>query len=225
MPSMNIPEFSTPLILFSTKENKTPDGIAFGSITQTTTTKTGHGYGLITGYKTNIMVLDIDYTKKINGDYSNNPFHIHFGEIEEYINKVDTYTVKTINGGYHLYFIYDSEITQTQNKRLNIDTRSDGGYIISPLTEGYNVYKNSSVKIIPSDLKQWLLKNLYSKKQERINKQRGVNNEMVKKTDVSKYEAPNNWKIRITYKQMKTILNRLPQDKDKSKDFISLSVS
>lgn len=76
--------------------------------------------GIVTGKVSGITVIDIDSYKEGG-------------------TKVDafppTYTVKTGNGGYHLYYKYVEGLTISANayaKYPGVDIRSDGGYIVAP---------------------------------------------------------------------------------------------
>ena len=83
--------------------------------------------GLITGIRNMITVVDLDF-KDI--PYDDHAFIEKFGN--KFMKHFDTFTVKTQSGGYHLYFKYDAEIKQTQNKALGVDIRNDGGYVVCP---------------------------------------------------------------------------------------------
>jgi hypothetical protein len=212
---MTIPENNLPLIFIST--NGKSSNVSWKSITETTING-GDGIALLTGYKTNIMVVDLDYMKKLpNGDmddYKTNPFYLHYGNIQDIIEDNDTFTVKSKNDGYHLYFLYDADITQTQNKETKVDIRSNGGYIMTPPTSGYKIVRNTSVKKIPKELKTWLLINLYSKNAKKGKRTTDAEKVMKMTTKTGKHETISNWKFRITGKDMKTILNRLPKKPD-----------
>lgn len=76
--------------------------------------------GIITGKISGITVIDIDTHK--GGGVSLDAFP-------------RTYTVKTGNGGYHLYYKYEAGLSISANaypQFPNVDIRSDGGYVIAP---------------------------------------------------------------------------------------------
>ncbi len=122
-------------------------------------TSKGLNLGIVTGKTNNILVVDLD-CHKWNKDHK---FYKYLN-LEELINL--TYTVKTPNGGYHLYFNYDEEIKQTQNSEYNIDIRSDGGYIVSAGScingKYYEVINNSIIADIPQNLKNFIIKYIIS---------------------------------------------------------------
>ncbi len=93
--------------------------------------KTGHkNYGLPTGKKNNIILLDLD-AYKWNDDH---PFYelCKKEDIEQYLKSLNTITVRTGHNGWHLWFKYNTEIRTRDNHELNIDIKSDGGYGVGP---------------------------------------------------------------------------------------------
>lgn len=81
---------------------------------------TGVNIGIVTGEISGITVVDID-TKK--GD---NP------PLEKF---PPTYTVKTGNGGYHLYYKYTPHLRNSVNifpHLPSVDIRNNGGYVVAP---------------------------------------------------------------------------------------------
>ena len=78
-------------------------------------------YGVVCGKRNNITVIDLDTNKW--DDNKEHPFITKFGT--DYVKKFDTFTVKTVRGGYHLYFTYDDDIKQMQNADLEIDVPND----------------------------------------------------------------------------------------------------
>ena len=81
----------------------------------------------------------------INGikfDKEKSDFLNYFGE--DYINKFNTLTQKTVNGGYHLIFKYDKQLKQTVNLEHSIDIRSDGGYIVG---YGSGIFKKYTIEL------------------------------------------------------------------------------
>lgn len=115
--------------------------------------------GIPTGKQNNITVIDLDFYKIKE---ESNKFIEQFNN---YIEHFDTLTVKSGGGGIHLYFQYDTDITQTRNDTYHIDIRGEGGYIVSPgsIVDGkpYTVYHNATIKKMPKDIKNWLLDNIY----------------------------------------------------------------
>lgn len=120
------------------------------------------------GKVNNIVVLDLDFYKDGEEDGLINTFNETFGT--DY-SIFDTYTVRTGSGGWHLYFKYDPDIKQTTSKTTNVDTRSDGGYCVAAGThfatddgtlKMYTVEHDTTVKVMPDQLKLWCMNNLYN---------------------------------------------------------------
>ena len=85
------------------------------------------------------------------------------------------FSVKTGNGGEHLYFKWDKEIKQTTCDKHQIDIRADGGFVIAPgssFVEGkkYSILNNVKIITIPEELKIWLLENIYVSKVRKVTK-------------------------------------------------------
>lgn len=113
-------------------------------------------YGIITGERNNLIVLDIDF--KDEGHEEFNKYILEFGEPE-------TLKISTPNKGLHYYFNYTNEDEDTQKKIIKcitnsskyrgkgIDIRTDGGYIIGPGTKINNIeyvqLNNNNIVDIP----------------------------------------------------------------------------
>ena len=123
-----------------------------------------HNIGILTGTKNNLLVIDVD----LKGD--------GIVEMQKYIDEfgdIDTYTVKTPGGGYHMYFNYQSPneqdaffITQylknkTHFRGAGIDVRSNGGYIVGAGSsingKTYTITKHVPIIDIPTSLLHWLV--------------------------------------------------------------------
>ena len=122
------------------------------------------GSALITGAKSGIIVLDLDrnHGNGIDGikEYKKLVDSLDLSD-EEKQNVFNTYTVKTPNGGLHLYFNYRKGLNNNSNAKLSIDIRTDGGIIILPGSirktkngkhRTYEVYKDNEIKDIPEKL-------------------------------------------------------------------------
>ena len=111
-----------------------------------------------------MLVVDVD----LKGD--------GITEMHNYIDEfgaIDTFTVKTPGGGYHMYFNYKSPdeddaflIKQYMRNKTNfrgigIDVRSNGGYIVgagsSIKGKTYAITKNVPIIGIPMSLLYWLV--------------------------------------------------------------------
>ncbi len=126
-------------------------------------------YGVFTGKTNNIVVVDLDFYKGANAKWVET-----FGE--DYIKDIDTFSVRTGRGGFHLYFKYDPQIKATQSAEFSIDIKNDGGYVVGPYatikkdgeTMEYTIINKTDIKECPVHLKEWLLNNLYKKKPKKV---------------------------------------------------------
>lgn len=109
------------------------------------------GTGVQCGIGSDLTVIDFDTAES-------------FAKFTEQFGNVDTKTIKTPRG-YHLYFKYCPELKTSQIKDLNIDIRSDNGFVIG---EGNCQYINGKeiqyVAIndcktiqIPEPIKKWII--------------------------------------------------------------------
>tara|TARA_R100001015_G_C4635060_1_gene203322 strand:- start:7269 stop:10496 length:3228 start_codon:yes stop_codon:yes gene_type:complete len=103
-------------------------------------------YSLLTGSKNNLVVLDLDCMKETWLDQKNNhPFIKYYNKkynlepnenylisIENIIKKINTYSVKTQSGGFHIYFKTENAgaYPSTASKTLEVDIRGEGGLIV-----------------------------------------------------------------------------------------------
>ncbi len=168
--------------------------------------KTGHkNWGLPTGKKNNIILLDLDAYKWDD----EHPFYelCKKEDLEQYLKNLGTITVRTGHDGWHLWFKFNKEIRTRDNHELNIDIKSEGGYGVGPGSKmikeekkapghggeiGYyrEIWRdtNKELKEMPEELINWL----------------------------NKYQQPGGSKrIRPTKEQLKTgnkILDTVPQE-------------
>jgi len=110
-------------------------------------------YGLPTNKANGICVLDCDIIKA--SDDINDICGVKW--LEENFPDIETFTVKSPSGGLHLYFNYDDDIAVSarvvkNDKNVKIDTRGDGGYIVGPTSEGYNIIKDIPIIDFPAEL-------------------------------------------------------------------------
>lgn len=112
--------------------------------------------GICTGKISGITVVDIDMF--VDGN------NIQGVSLDTF---PATYTVQTPTGGYHLYYQYDQQITQTANtyKQFpHVDIRNDGGYVVAPpshcdyiknkkrVTGTYKIINNIPIAPFPREL-------------------------------------------------------------------------
>ena len=127
-------------------------------------------YGIPTGQVNDIIVLDLDFYKLDANELLANPFIQIYGETPTF----DTFTVASPSGGLHYYFKFEENMQgNTQNKKLEIDTRSNGGFIVGPgsktpskvtgVVDDYKIINDISINKMPDDLREWMLENLYKK--------------------------------------------------------------
>ena len=123
-----------------------------------------HNIGILTGTINNLLVVDVDL--KGDGIVEMQKYTEEFGDI-------DTFTVKTPGGGYHMYFNYQSPNehdaffikqylkNKTHFRGTGIDVRSNGGYIVGAGSsingKTYAITKNVPIIDIPASLLYWLV--------------------------------------------------------------------
>jgi hypothetical protein len=136
-------------------------------------------YGILTGKRNNLLVLDIDV--KDQGLEEWNKYIQRNGDI-------NTVTISTPSGGLHYYFLYQSSneaneqllrehlYTQTKLRGVGLDIRSDGGYVVGPQSVINNkkyeyVSKNGNHLLeMPTELILWLIEGHNDKKTNKITK-------------------------------------------------------
>ena len=103
-------------------------------------------YSILTGSINNLVVLDLDNKKGIwleqknehpfikyyNNKYNLEPDENYEKSIENIIKKINTYSVKTQSGGFHIYFKSENadSFPSTASKTLEVDIRGQGGLIV-----------------------------------------------------------------------------------------------
>jgi len=107
--------------------------------------KKNEGYGILTGGKNKLSVIDLD-TQDWNIDnkfinYCCDKLQIEKKDVKntviDIVNKINTYTVQTPKGGFHLYFHNKNgqNISNSANSKENVDIRGEGGYIVGAYTK------------------------------------------------------------------------------------------
>ena len=116
------------------------------------------GIAMITGKISGVCVLDVDLK---NGK-------LGMESLKQVLPgmSLEKFHVKTISGGYHLYFAWDEEIRNKVDLLSGgLDFRGDGGLVIVPPTPGYeviNALDRGSLEPIPSKLRTILHSNSQS---------------------------------------------------------------
>jgi P4 family phage/plasmid primase-like protien len=109
------------------------------------------GFSLLTGKHSNIIVIDLDKNhgdKSVDGEENFNELIKDLSE-DDKEQIVNTFTVRTPNGGTHLYFKYKEGLKNKANYVAGVDIRTDGGLIVLP---------NSKVKV-SDDIRQYIITN------------------------------------------------------------------
>ncbi len=119
-------------------------------------------FGLVTGEKSNIMVIDLDNKPDKDGN--------GIEEFQKILDElgviVDTFTVKTPNNGLHLYFKYREGLKNTAGILPGVDIRTQGGYIITP----YSKISAGMYKVVNAVEIQEMDDKLFNKLKELCNK-------------------------------------------------------
>lgn len=108
--------------------------------------------GVETGKNSGIWVLDIDVKNGALGMESLLELEREHGQLPETVRAI------TQSKGYHYYFKYDARIGCRTGVRDGIDTRSDGGYVIAPPSDGYCWEAGCGPDDIPIvDAPEWII--------------------------------------------------------------------
>ncbi len=153
--------------------------------------------GVPTGKINDFIGFDIDYYKWT----PDHPFFQFIGhtDVKKWALDQRTYTVETTNGGIHLYFKYTDRFPACINHKLDIDIKSNGGYLVGVGSRAINkkgvlgTYKciqDMPVAEYPPDLADWTDEFIFTKtEQKRLNrKYNSVIIEQEKPEDYYKYD-------------------------------------
>lgn len=175
--------------------------------------------GIVCSKESGVIAIDLDfYTKDESKPYDpiNNPKHKEFIDRfgENYIERFNTYTQKTGNGGIHLLFKHDDDIIQTQNEEYKIDTRggNTNGYIVglNSVVNGkkYEVKLDTDIKPIPADLKQFLIEKVFTSSQKSVSKKTTKKGTKI----IADKTLTTQYKYDLTDDQLRIILDNLSSD-------------
>lgn len=106
----------------------------------------GEPYGVPTGTRSGVWVLDLDRKGRVDGLRS----------ITEFANGrelPDTLTVRTQSGGLHLYFTHVDGLGNRAGILPGVDVRGESGYVVGPGSPGYTVVHPGPVAPAP----EWLV--------------------------------------------------------------------
>tara|TARA_R110001592_G_scaffold342978_1_gene633093 strand:+ start:18876 stop:22013 length:3138 start_codon:yes stop_codon:yes gene_type:complete len=185
--------------------------------------KNGFGLGVPCGKINGIFVLDLDLYDKKDKPYDPEKclFRKTFGSPEEYIKKHNLFAVQTISGGLHIYFKYDNRFKQTTCAELQIDTRSDGGYVVAPFTHingnSYKILHNGIIQKCPEDLSDFVLNKVINRSKKHF---KPTNPKLVvKNPDTGEDEEVNKQDIDLSVFEfafteylMENIIKKLPKE-------------
>lgn len=76
------------------------------------------------------------------------------------VSEIDTYTVETKSGGYHLYFRCAPGLMRSSGHRENwlVDVKASANtWVVCPPTEGYRVVRNVEARVMPDWLRAWIM--------------------------------------------------------------------
>jgi len=109
----------------------------------------GCGYGIATGMRSGIVVVDVDVKDGVDGRAAVS--HLP-----------PTYTVRTPTGGYHYYYAYPGWRVRTSAGEFapGVDIRGDGGYVVAPGSKHansgfYTVCSDVEISEFPEALEAW----------------------------------------------------------------------
>ena len=137
--------------------------------------KNKNAVGIITGEKSNLLILDYDNKKHWKEDIKHYP---------ELLN----YYVKT-NRGYHSYFLYSDGLNNISRdlKNNNIDLQGNKKFIIAPPSKykidneiiKYKLKSNNNLKILSNDLINYMIEK-YKTNDQDIKDDEKINNDIIK---------------------------------------------
>src|SRR5271165_3417817 len=111
------------------------------------------GYGIPTGKRSGYWVLDLDRKGEHDGLRSISAYAEEHGDPAEGDAWCETFTVRTQNGGIHLYFNMVEGVRNAVGILDGVDVRGIGGYVVGPGSPGYVAAVDRPVVDAP----EWLL--------------------------------------------------------------------
>ena len=205
-----------------TKQAKECGWTAKGSKSIRTGEPDTKNWGILTGKRNGIFVLDLDSNKWTqdkceamrNDSDGEHPFVKEFGK--SFGKDFNTYSVKSKSGGAHLYFKYDEDIIKNATCNYHqIDIRAKNGYIVAPGSaiggSSYDIILNTTVKECPPKLKEWILDQIIHKNYRKGYNPTGTKGKIYK--SITNGLVDNRlWNYNISDKEIIAIVNKLPKD-------------
>ena len=182
--------------------------------------------GIVCSKESGVFAVDLDfYTKKKRDgtldtfEPDTNPehglFYKTFGKEEEFIQKFNTFTQKTPNGGIHLLFKHKEGLIQTSSKKYKIDTRggNTNGYIVGfdSIVAGkkYEVVNDTDIKEIPLELENFLKDYIFESAPVSNKKKRVKGRKVLDSLDNKKFEVE--YSYNIPESKVREVVSKLPQ--------------
>lgn len=135
----------------------------------------------------NIIIIDVD-NHDISGDSKKGIDY--FDSLLKSNNckedLLDTFTVKTVSGGYHLYYLWPNrEINTGAKLTKGVDIKTNTGYVIAAGCSGYTIKNKTSIKKIPDFFKK-----------------------LIEEKQIERYKSPQQIKIEkpLSLKKLKAVL-------------------
>lgn len=186
-------------------------------------------YSLLTGSKNNLVVLDLDCMKSVWVEQKNNhPFIKYYNEkynlepnenylisIENIIKKINTYSVKTQSGGFHIYFKSENAgaYPSTASKLLEVDIRGEGGLIVGAYSIIYDIEGNkreykpfTDIEVIEIEEHSDFINSVYEKTPVSKNRKDKINMKKYQNVKLN----PNLYSFYVDDKLLEKIERKLP---------------
>jgi len=187
-------------------------------------------YSILTGSINNLVVIDLDCMKNIwiekqnqhpfivyyNNLYNLEPHSNYLISIETIIIKMNTYSVKTQSGGYHIYFKtdYAGSFPSTASPSLEIDIRGDGGLIVGAYSRIYDMEGNKKDYKPFTDIEVGEMEIIHSDFINKVYEKTTISKNRKDKSTMKKYQNikinPNLYSFYVDDELLKDIEEKLP---------------
>lgn len=181
-----------------------------------------YNIGIICNEDSGIFGVDLDfYSKEGKEPYDpvNNKYHKEFIDKfgEDYETRFNTFTIKTPNGGKHLYFKHEEGLKQIQSDKYKIDTRGGdtNGYLVgfNSVVNGkkYEVVLNKEIQPLPKELKDFLFNVVACDSDTNIKLPKQTKQTKLLKS-VKHFNINSNYQYNLTDEEIKNVCDRLPSN-------------